>query len=61
MTKSKVNTKALVYLSNVSQPFFCPPDNNSELSHPKVFIKFDKNSAMCPYCGTNYIIKNDKK
>ncbi len=38
-------------------PFYCPP-NNSNISHPRVFLDLKhKLSALCPYCSMHYVLK----
>lgn len=40
-------------------PLHCPINKN-ELwcSHPRVYLKLDSNNtARCPYCGTQFVVK----
>lgn len=42
-------------------PLSCPSDASSLWNaHPKVYLPIDKTGKeTCPYCGTQYILKND--
>jgi len=34
---------------------YCPPKElNATLLHPRVVIKFNGDSGVCPYCGLKY-------
>lgn len=43
-------------------PLFCPTEDQAVWNaHPRVFLPIeDKGHAKCPYCGTEYILKNWK-
>lgn len=42
-------------------PLHCPMEGMSLWnSHPKVYIPIEDNgNALCPYCGTYYVLKDD--
>ncbi|NBW56571.1 zinc-finger domain-containing protein [bacterium] len=43
-------------------PFSCPPRNlDPTFQHPRVYLTFEHNQAVCPFCGTTYQITEDKK
>lgn len=40
----------------------CPTyGNESWNQHPRVYINFQKNRGICPYCGTCFIVENSLK
>lgn len=43
-------------------PVYCPNPNMPTWSHhPRVFLEVTTTgTAMCPYCGTRYTLKDDK-
>lgn len=42
--------------------FYCPPfEPCLWSSHPRISLQFDDNyQALCPYCGTSYVLMPDK-
>ena len=40
-------------------PLHCPtPDQTLWNTHPRVFLPIEvKGEALCPYCGTRYVLK----
>ena len=50
---------APVEVSPADLPVFCPnPKMQLWSSHPRVFLDVaDEGEAMCPYCGTVYVLK----
>lgn len=48
-------------ISKKALPLCCPMDNMTLWNaHPKVYLSLDdKGAAVCPYCGTKYILPND--
>jgi uncharacterized Zn-finger protein len=48
-------------ISKQDLPLSCPMPTASQWnSHPRVFLKLDKNGmASCPYCGARYMLKRD--
>lgn len=59
MADTKSTANALVELSPADLPAFCP---NKKMpiwsSHPRVFLEIEtEGSARCPYCGTQYRLK----
>lgn len=49
-------------VSKSDLPFCCPPEGKkNDINHPKVFLNFDdKNQMACEYCGTDYVLEDDK-
>lgn len=49
-------------VSREDLPLSCPADNMVQWNgHPKVYLPIEKTGkAKCEYCGTEYILKNDK-
>ena len=49
-------------ISQIELPFSCPPKNiDPTFQHPRVYLTFEHNQAICPFCGTTDQITNDKK
>ncbi len=48
-----------VEVSAADLPLHCPlPSQKLWNSHPRVFLPIqDSGSALCPYCGTRYVLK----
>jgi uncharacterized Zn-finger protein len=48
-----------VVVSPADLPVFCPnPAMPLWSSHPRVFLDIaDEGEAMCPYCGTRYVLR----
>ncbi|MGV6858599.1 MAG: zinc-finger domain-containing protein [bacterium] len=50
-----------VVVSHKDLPLHCPVDDNDLWAcHPRVFIPIEDaedHTAICPYCGTRYILK----
>ncbi len=64
MKKSKENLACNaknVVVSHHDLPLSCPMNDKALWNaHPKVFLPLnDDGTAVCPYCGTSYILKDD--
>lgn len=59
-TLEKATTREVVELSRSDLPLACPmPGQALWNSHPRVFLPIeDDGEAVCPYCGTRYILKD---
>jgi uncharacterized Zn-finger protein len=55
---SDPNAAAPVVVQPADLPVFCPnPGMPLWSSHPRVFLDVaDAGEAMCPYCGTRYVL-----
>jgi uncharacterized Zn-finger protein len=55
LTKKESN---LVEVTSKDVPLSCPmPGTDVWSSHPRVFLPItDTGSAICPYCGTHYVM-----
>ncbi len=47
-------------VSRSDLPLACPNElTGAGVAHPRVFLAFDEEGrAVCPYCGTEYVIKD---
>lgn len=46
-------------VSRSDLPQACPNDMVEEgIAHPRVVLKFEDSHAICPYCGTEYLLKD---
>lgn len=52
-----------VYVAAKDLPVYCPGPNAPLWSmHPRVYIEIvQTGGAICPYCGTNYQLKEGEK
>ncbi len=52
-------TARTIEVSVADLPLSCPsPGQSLWNTHPKVFLSIEeKGEALCPYCGTRYILK----
>jgi uncharacterized Zn-finger protein len=61
ITEEKVpNAVSRLEVSSKDLPLHCPiPGSSLWNSHPKVYLPIKENggTAKCPYCGTDYILK----
>ena len=59
VTMSEANAMAPVVVKPADLPVFCPnPAMPLWSSHPRVFLDIaDEGEAMCPYCGTRYVLE----
>jgi uncharacterized Zn-finger protein len=53
------NTERLIEVSASELPLHCPTsDQLLWNAHPRVFLPIeDAGEALCPYCGTRYVLK----
>jgi uncharacterized Zn-finger protein len=53
------DTAVPVTVTPADLPVFCPnPKMQLWSSHPRVFLDIaDEGEAMCPYCGTRYVLR----
>jgi uncharacterized Zn-finger protein len=48
-----------IVVEQASLPLSCPlPGEPVRFQHPRVYLQVDQDQAVCPFCGTLYIIKN---
>jgi uncharacterized Zn-finger protein len=54
------NTQTRVEISRADLPLSCPQSNQKIWNaHPRVYLPIeDSGEATCPYCGTNYALKD---
>jgi uncharacterized Zn-finger protein len=59
MTTGEGKPAAPVVVRPADLPAFCPnPGMPLWSSHPRVFLDLaDTGEAMCPYCGTRYVLE----
>ncbi len=59
-TEIQPNAENHYEMSRADLPLHCPMDGMSLWnSHPRVFLPIEKTGeAKCPYCGTNYTLKD---
>lgn len=54
------NKQKVVKISDENLPLCCPmPDMQTWNSHPRVFLKIEKEPSKeitCPYCSTHYVL-----
>ena len=57
------NRARLIEVTADDLPLHCPtPSMLLWNAHPRVFLPIDKTrEALCPYCGTRYVLKGDAK
>lgn len=55
------NTALRVEITRKDLPLHCPMDGMALWnSHPRVYIPIEKTgSALCPYCSTYYVLKDE--
>lgn len=56
----KACTHRQVEITAADLPLSCPPRNEQVWdAHPRVYLPLEESgTVMCPYCGTNYILKD---
>ena len=59
MQKLASNTQRQIEVTSDDLPLHCPmPSMLLWNSHPRVFLPIeDTGEALCPYCGTHYVLK----
>ncbi|MGQ0751202.1 MAG: zinc-finger domain-containing protein [Betaproteobacteria bacterium] len=57
------NRERLIEVTADDLPLHCPtPSMLLWNAHPRVFLPIDRTGdALCPYCGTRYVLKGDVK
>lgn len=62
-TKQPANAATRYEVSQSELPLSCPmPSMSLWNSHPRVFLPIEKTGrAACPYCGAEFILKDDGK
>ena len=62
-TPQSENTERLIEVTAADLPLHCPtPSMLLWNAHPRVFLPIDKTGdALCPYCGTRYVLKGSVK
>jgi uncharacterized Zn-finger protein len=62
-TPQSENKERLIEVSANDLPLHCPtPSMLLWNAHPRVFLPIEKTGdALCPYCGTRYVLKGDAK
>jgi len=55
------NEESTVEISRAQIPLHCPtPEMSLWNSHPRVFLPIEESGqAICPYCGTAFLLKNE--
>ena len=56
------SNRNIIEVSPAQLPLHCPTENVSLWnSHPRVFLQIEESGhATCPYCGTQFSLKNDE-
>ncbi|MEH6461481.1 zinc-finger domain-containing protein [Chitinimonas sp. JJ19] len=59
MTQLKENNRSQIEVEAKDLPLYCPmPDMVKWNAHPRVVIPVgNTGEALCPYCGTKYVLK----
>jgi uncharacterized Zn-finger protein len=62
-TQQSENRARLIEVTADDLPLHCPtPSMLLWNAHPRVFLPIDRTGdALCPYCGTRYVLKGDVK
>lgn len=47
-------TLAYQIISNPALWFACPPDENKDLTHPRVFLRVRSDKTVCAYCFSQH-------
>jgi len=60
-TAAKNTSSQVHFITRNDLPLSCPlPSASQWSSHPRVFLKLDREGvATCPYCSTVYILQQD--
>jgi len=60
MTEKTENKEQVIEVTAADLPLHCPmPSMLLWNAHPRVFLSVEKTGeALCPYCGTKYILKS---
>lgn len=62
MSQATPNAETRYEVTKADLPLHCPmPDSSLWNSHPKVFLPIeDTGRAICPYCGAEYVLVDEK-
>lgn len=56
------SSERTVEITAADLPLHCPLASQSLWNtHPRVFLPLESGQALCPYCGTKYILKGGAK
>ncbi len=56
--QSSIRTPHEYKVARSDLPLACPNRLVGEgIAHPRVFLSFEDGRAVCPYCGTEYLIE----
>ncbi len=62
MSKQQANSQQHYSITDADLPLHCPLPNTSLWnSHPRVYLAIEESankSAICPYCGATYTLKD---
>jgi uncharacterized Zn-finger protein len=60
LNSQRACTKQHCEITEKELPLSCPPrDDRVWDAHPRVYLAIEEQGeAVCPYCGTKYILKN---
>jgi uncharacterized Zn-finger protein len=63
MTEQTANTRRHIEVTAEDLPLHCPtPAMLLWNAHPRVFLPVEQTGeALCPYCGTRYVLKGEAK
>jgi uncharacterized Zn-finger protein len=61
-TKETANAQQRYDITRDDLPLHCPMDNMTLWnSHPRVYLPVEETGrAVCPYCGAEYVLKDQK-
>lgn len=61
MTSKPQEPQRRIEVTRAQLPLSCPlPDDAVWNMHPRVYLPIEKTGeAVCPYCGTHYVLKTD--
>jgi len=59
MSDTQDSTPRTIEVTAADLPLHCPmPGQSLWNSHPRVYLPIeDKGEALCPYCGTHYVLR----
>jgi len=60
--QNKRQTQTRYEVTRADLPLHCPTDQMSLWNtHPRVYLPIEESGeATCPYCGTHYVLKDDR-
>ncbi|MDU0810908.1 MAG: zinc-finger domain-containing protein [Burkholderia sp.] len=60
---SDIKQMLFIELKEKDLPAYCPNPSMSRsgIVHPRIYIDVSHGEEHCPYCGTRYRLKRDKK